>query len=191
MNILVDKIENIVNSHITTKINQDFRTCILFELLMQDRSIDEKAKLVQTIRLFCGEEIPDDIEKAINDILWFYAGGIEKIANKTPSKSGETQKQIYSFEHDDKLIYSAFLSQYGIDLQDIPYLHWWKFKAMFEGLNQDNKIVEVMSYRAINTLKIKDKEEKARIKKIQKAYALPDMRTEEEKERDFNSAFAF
>lgn len=105
-------------------------------------------------------------------------------------KNGDS-KQIYSFEYDAELIYSAFMSQYGIDLQDIPYLHWWKFKAMFEGLNQDNKIVEVMSYRSINVLKIKDKEEKARIKKLQKAYALPDMRTEEEKERDFNSAFAF
>lgn len=114
----------------------------------------------------------------------------EKKNEKVAKKNGDS-KQIYSFEYDAELIYSAFMSQYGIDLQDIPYLHWWKFKAMFEGLNQDNKIVEVMSYRSINVLKIKDKEEKARIKKLQKAYALPDMRTEEEKERDFNSAFAF
>lgn len=188
MNILVDKIEDIVNAHITTDINQDFRTCILFELMMQDPNISEEAKVVQTIRLFCNE-IPEDIEKAINDILWFYSGGIEKHEDK--QKGENKPKQIYSFEYDDKMIFSAFLSQYGIDLQDIPYLHWWKFKAMFEGLNENNKIVEIMSYRAINTTKIKDKEEKARIKKIQKAYALPDMRTQEQKEADFNSAFSF
>lgn len=187
MNILIDKIEDIVNANITTEINQDFRTCILFELLMQDRNITDEAKIVQTIRIFC-KEVPKDIEKAINDILWFYRGGKEE---RKGLNNGEKAKQIYSFEHDAELIYSAFMSQYGIDLQDIPYLHWWKFKAMFEGLNEDNKIVEIMSYRSINVLKIKDKEEKARIKKLQKAYALPDMRTEEEKERDFNNAFAF
>ena len=188
MNILVDKIETIVNSHITTKINQDFRTCILFELLMQDRSITNEAKIIQTIRLFC-QEIPTDIETAIKDILWFYSGGIE--TDEKAENKKDNHKQIYSFEYDDKLMYSAFMSQYGIDLQDIPYLHWWKFKAMFEGLNQENKIVEIMSYRSINTLEIKDKEEKARIRKIQRAYALPDMRTQEEKEADFNNAFAF
>ena len=190
MNILVDKIEDIVKAHITTDINQDFRTCILFELLMQDCSISDEAKLVQTIRLFC-KEIPKDIETAINDILWFYSGGIDNKTNENSHKQEKRAKQIYSFEYDDKLIFSAFLSQYGIDLQDIPYLHWWKFKAMFEGLNEENKIVEIMGYRSINTTKIKDKDEKARIKKLQKAYALPDMRTEQEKEADFNSAFAF
>lgn len=77
MNILVDKIENIVNSKINGEINQDFRVCILFELLMQDRSISDEAKLIQTIRLFY-KEIPKDIEKAINDILWFYRGGKEE-----------------------------------------------------------------------------------------------------------------
>lgn len=188
MNILVDKIEDIVNANITTTINQDFRTCILFELLMQDPNVSEQAKIIQTIRLFCNE-VPEDIEKAINDILWFYSGGIEKHENS--QKTNQSVKQIYSFEHDDKLIYSAFLSQYNIDLQDIPYLHWWKFKAMFEGLDESNKIVEVMSYRSIDTTKIKDREEKSRIKKIQKAYALPDMRTQEQKEQDFNSVFAF
>ena len=89
------------------------------------------------------------------------------------------------------MIYSAFMSQYGIDLQKIKFLHWWEFKAMFECLNDDNKIVEVMGYRSINLAKIKDKDEKARIRKLKKLYALPDMRTDEEKQADFNRAFVF
>ena len=46
-----------------------------------------------------------------------------------------------------------------------------------------------MGYRAIDVGKIKDKEEKKRYKKLQREWALPDDRTEEEKERDFADAF--
>ena len=87
------------------------------------------------------------------------------------------------------MIYTAFLDQYGLDLNETDYLHWCKFKAMFEGLKSDNKICEIMGYRAIDVSKIKDKEEKKRYKKLQREYALPDDRTEEEKEQDFAEAF--
>ena len=60
---------------------------------------------------------------------------------------------------------------------------------MFKGLKSDNKICEIMGYRAIDISKIKDKEEKKRYKKLQREYALPDDRTEEEKEQDFADAF--
>ena len=55
------------------------------------------------------------------------------------------QEQIDDYdEFDNDLIYSAFKDQYSIDLQEIEYLHWWKFKAMFDALKDDNKIVEIM-----------------------------------------------
>ena len=60
---------------------------------------------------------------------------------------------------------------------------------MFDGLKEDNQIVKIMGYRAIDISKIKDKEEKSRYKKLQKLYALPDMRTQEQKEADFGAAF--
>jgi hypothetical protein len=60
---------------------------------------------------------------------------------------------------------------------------------MFEGLKVENKICEIMGYRAVDVSKIKDKEEKKRYKKLQREWALPDDRTEEEKERDFADAF--
>ena len=60
---------------------------------------------------------------------------------------------------------------------------------MFEGLKAENKICEIMGYRAVDISKIKDKEEKKRYKKLQREWALPDDRTEEEKERDFADAF--
>lgn len=60
---------------------------------------------------------------------------------------------------------------------------------MFDALNKDTKIVEIMEYRAIDLGKIKDKDEKNRYKKLKKIYSLPDMRTEAQKEADFGSSF--
>ncbi len=183
-NILLDKLPQITPNGL--KIRTDFRESIKFELLMQDKNISEKDKIAFALELYYYNisEIKD-IKEAINDILWFYKGGeILEEASQNENRE-EKAKQIYSYEFDDKYIYSAFLEQYKIDLNSIKYLHWWKFKALFNGLNEKTKIVEIMGYRAMNLSKIKDKEMRQHYKKMQQIYALPDMRSEEEKEADF------
>ena len=183
MNIILDKLPN---EYEGLKIETNFRSFILFELLMQDKNVDEKNKIILALNLFY-KEPPQDIKKAIDGILWFYTRG--KTENKEKSDEKSTRNNIYSFEYDADLIYSAFLSQYGIDLNEIEYLHWWKFKSLFEGLNEENKICKYMQYRSIDLSKIKDKEEKKKYKKLKQLCALPDERTEEEKEQDFAEAF--
>ena len=190
MNILVDELEEIIKERMgTIKINTDFRISILFELLMLDNEISGKEKVIQSLRLY----YPDfdkikNVNKAIEDMLWFYRCGKE-LANSKGMKEHK-KKQIYNYEFDAEYIYSAFMQQYGIDLQDIEYLHWWKFKALFNGLTKETQFVEIMGYRAMDVKKIKDKEERKRYRKLQKLYELPDTRTEEEKEYDFAEAFS-
>ena len=191
MNILVDELDTIVKEKIgNIKINTDFRISILFELLMQDKTVSKKEKILQSLQLY----YPDldkikDFNKAIQDMLWFYRCGKE-LANSKENNNVERNKQIYSYEFDDDKIYSAFMEQYNIDLQDIEYLHWWKFKALFNALSENTQFVKIMGYRAMNVNEIKDKKMKKQYRKLQKMYALPDMRTEEEKEYDFGEAFS-
>ena len=113
-------------------------------------------------------------------MLWFYRCGKEITSSKGNGK-GKRVTQIYSFEHDDDYIYAAFMDQYNIDLQDIEYLHWWKFKAMFKSLKEDNEIVKIMGYRSMDLSKIKSKEEKAYYKKMRKLYEIPIPKDEREK----------
>ena len=75
------------------------------------------------------------------------------------------------------------MSQYKIDLYSIDYLHWWKYKALFKGLTEDNEIVKIMGYRSMDLSKIKDKEQKEHYKKLKKMYALPVKVSETEKEK--------
>lgn len=184
MNLLLDRLPT---EHEGLKIETNFRSFIMFELLMQDNKVSEQDKIALALNIFYNE-VPKDIKKAIDVILWFYArGDTDKKSSKKTEKNGK--ERIYSYEHDANYIYSAFLSQYGIDLNEIEYLHWWKFKSLFEGLNDENKICEIMGYRAVDLSKIKDKKQRDKYKKLKSAYALPDERTEEEKEQDFADAF--
>lgn len=179
MNILIDDINQ---DERLKDLNTDFRACILFELLMQDPEIDNNMKLYRTIKLFYGDK-EVDLEKAVDNIIWFYSGGKDF---NVPGKSKSNGRKIYSFEYDADLIYSAFLTQYGIDLQDIEYLHWWKFMAMFSGLNKNNLIVDYMTYRSMDLSKIKDKETRKQYRELQNACRIPDMRDEEQKAVDFS-----
>lgn len=178
------------------KINAGFRESILFEIMMQDPDLTERDKIYAALSIYFPEEMPTNIAAAIDQIIWFYRCGkeepekpdnlVEDEEDNTPS----TPQQIYSFEADDDYIYAAFLSQYGIDLQDIDFLHWWKFKAMFKSLEDSNKIVKIMEYRAMKIHPDMSKQEKDFYRSMKKAYALPDNRSEEEKERDFHNTLA-
>ena len=181
MNLLLDKLPT---DYEGLKINTNFRSFILFELLMQDNELKTEEKIYLAIKLFYEEE-PKDLKKAVEGILWFYKCGEKEKIIKGKASDNKPSKQIYSFEYDAKYIYSAFKDQYSVDLNEIDYLHWFKFKALFEGLKDDNKICEIMGYRAIDLNKIKDKEQKKRYRQLKRKWALPDNRSVEEKEKDF------
>ena len=172
MNILVDLLPIAVEiDNKNYEINSDFRTSILFELLMQDKSIGEEDKIFMALQLYY-PVIPENINEAIEQMLWFYRCGKDITKSKGNGK-GKSVTQIYSFEYDDDYIYAAFIDQYNIDLQDIEYLHLWKFKAMFKALKEDNEIVKIMGYRSMDISKIKDKEQKAYYNKMRKLYEIP------------------
>ena len=68
-------------------------------------------------------------------------------------------------------------------------MHWWKFKALFDGLNENTEIVKIMGYRSVNLSQIKDSEKRNYYKKMKRLYAIPDMRSQEEKEAEFARGF--
>ena len=161
------------------KINSDYRTSIIFANYIQENEELTEKDIIYILELYY-PVIPKDIEQAINYIFWFYRCGEEE--NKSNSTSVGNNKRIFDYEEDAQYIYSAFLSQYRIDLQEIEYLHWWKFKALFEALDNNNEIVKIMQYRATDLSKIKDKEQRKFYKKMQKLYALKEKINEADQE---------
>ena len=189
INILLYELPKKINGN---RINSDFRISILFELLMQDKEVKNEDKVRQALILYYPNiEKITDYKQAVDDIIWFYkCGKEEKKVDDELKENNENnkQKQIYSYEFDSEYIYSAFMEQYNIDLNSIKYLHWWKFKALFNSLNENVLFSKIMSYRTMNVNKIKDKTLRKNYKKLKELYKLPDMRSEEEKEEDFANA---
>ena len=171
MNILIDLLPSSVKIDGTEyEINSDFRTSVLFSLLMEDDNLSEEEKVLQALNLYY-PVVPDNSEKAIEKIKWFYSCG--KLDNPIGNRKSKTSnKKVFDFEVDANYIYSAFMSQYNIDLQDIEELHWWKFKALLEGLKEDNKLSKIIEYRSVDLSKIKDKEQRKFYKDMQKQYSL-------------------
>ena len=171
MNILIDLLPSSVKINGTEyDINSDFRTSVLFSLLMEDDNLNEEEKVLQALNLYY-PVVPDNSEKAIEKIKWFYSCG--KLDNPIGNKKARAiSKKVFDFEVDANYIYSAFMSQYNIDLQDIEELHWWKFKALLEGLKEDNKLSKIIEYRSVDLSKIKDKEQRKFYKDMQKQYSL-------------------
>ena len=55
----------------------------------------------------------------------------------------------------------------------VDYMHWWKFRALLDGLRDDTEIKRRMYYRSVDTSKIKNKDERKRIRRIQAEIRLP------------------
>lgn len=181
MNLLLDSLPHSI--YINGKeypIRWDHRTAILYEMMMLDEEVPAEEKPLFALRLFY-PVVPDDWQEALEGIQWFYRCGEEEWGTKKKRNRATTQDKVYSFQYDAPYIYSAFLGQYHIDLSEINGLHWWKFKSLFQGLNEDSAISKIMGYRAID-LESVGKEQKEFYRKMKEQYKIPLSKNEQEKQ---------
>lgn len=158
-------------------INWDFRTSIRFETFVQEET-DDIVLIEKALKLYYGDNIPGNIQAAVDKMLWFYSGG-----NAEQSKSGGSSEPKYSFETDWDYIYTAFLEQFKVDIQDED-MHWWKFRAMFQSLNEKTRFGEIVGYRSVKISGKMTKEQKDFYKKMKRLYALPKNAKEEKRMQD-------
>lgn len=190
MNILIDDMEYPDQVEVDGKkyeIRTNFRTSILFELMMQDNSLDARTKVRKGLELYY-PIIPDDISAAVDAALWFYRCGREETTLQKRMAARRGGSQIYSFEHDAGRIYAAYLSAYGIDLQDIAYMHWWRFRYLFESLPKDSEFIRAMEYRSVDINDKMSKEQKDFYKKMKRLYALPLSKEEDDRQTAIENA---
>ena len=170
-------------------INADFRLMIDFDNIANGNfTKDEKSeKIFKIISLFFKSKTLE-IDKALNAFLWFFTCGESEGSESANAQEPKKSKRAYSFDADGELIYSAFLQEYRINLLTIPFLHWWEFRALLNGLSENCLFKKVIGYRTIEITKDMPKEQQRTYKKLKKLYQLPDYRSEEEKEQDFVDA---
>ena len=178
MNILTDALPEVVEiDGEAWPINTDFSVGVRFELLMQDRALTDEERLGRALSLYY-PELPPDLPTALDGLLWFYScarARDEATAAEAPGHHrgapGKSIRKAYCFQQDADLIFAAFWEAYGIDLNAVEGLHWWKFRALFKALPSECEFCKVMGYRTADTkgMTRKQKELSGRMKKL---YAL-------------------
>ena len=174
MNILKELPESLNIDGRNYEINTDFKVWLEVAEKLSEKDVFGVFSLVFN-------ELPDNMYSAFTAVMDFYTGG-----EKSKGKKG---KAVFDFVFDAELIYAAFWQQYRINLNAVK-LHWWEFKALFTGLTADTRFVTVMGYRQTDLNSIKDKKERKFYRDMKRLYKLPDRRSEEEKEADFNDALS-
>ena len=162
MNILVNKLPTKV--HVGGRefeVNYGFKAFILVELCFSSKERSDYQKQMDALNLFYKGNIPDDIVKATEKLIWFYrCGKQDRATNKTAA--AKKAVRAYDFEQDQYLIYAAFKQQYGISITELKNedMHWWEFRALFDGLTDTTHFGKVMAFRTIDISNMKGSQRK-------------------------------
>lgn len=183
-NIIVDRPPVTVEiDGVQWTINSDFRTGILFEQLINDRDVGDQERLALALQLYY-PTIPDNIQEAVNQLVWFYRCGENPPSPTTSETARRTSRQnrrVVDYDVDSGLIFAAFMTDFRIDLTKAR-LHWWIYHSLFECLSEDNRVVKIMLYRGVD-LKSIDKGQRNFYARMQRKYQLkPALSTEEMRE---------
>lgn len=189
-NILIDKLpEYITIEDQKVLIDSDFRSCLSTILAFEDEELSNQEKyeiLLLNTYTTIDEFIQIHVEEAIRQAILFLNGGKDEQINETENNNQPMRiMRLYSFGKDADYIFSAFRQTHGIDLNDIDYMHWWKFLAYFMDLGSDTTFSGIVNLRKrIKTGKA-TKEERAAAREMKSLFDLSDYdnRTDEQKER--------
>lgn len=159
------------------RIYTDFRE---FLRLLDILKSDDDEMIASEILSMYQDRIPKDYKKAILAIADFVSSE-ENTDVENDNEEETKQKKLISYEKDAPYIIGDFLRYYNINLMTCRYLHWKEFQILLEGLPEDSEIKKRIGYRAMNPDKIKNKEERSRIIKIQKMISIEDEEVDAER----------
>lgn len=162
----------------------DFRSWIQIESVLFEDTEDFLPKIPKLLRL-CYQRLPETVEAAMQGMVLFYTA---ETAEEKKRRSAKNVRPVYSFCQDTELIYAAFYQQYGIDLSTAS-LHWWQFRALFDGLTRETRLMQVISYRAADLSVVCDAGQRRFLQNMKALYRLRDLRTEADKERELAASF--
>jgi len=155
-------------------VNTDFKVMLrIIELINSDKPEEEIGS--GALNMFY-QSVPNEHGEAAEKLLWFYRCGKELPKS---SGTGARIQPVFSYEHDAGLIFAAFSQQYGIDLIECD-MHWWKFKALFDGLSEKTLFSEVKRCRASEITANMSAKQREYLSSMKKLYALPLSKEDEE-----------
>lgn len=151
-------------------LNTSFHIGIEVERMLDDDMLSSAEKIERILYLYLGC-IPDDVEDAVEKVIWFYKGGRERQTTRSEASTSSPERYM-SFYYDAEYIYAAIMQQYGIDLQNND-VHWWVFRALIAGLTDQTEFIKIVQCRAVKITPRMSREQKEYFQKMKDLHRLP------------------
>ncbi len=159
----------------------DFREWIKFYDMLHSQDLTDAEKASYIKAYYLQDTKTTDISELLPPLVNFFSmkealelkKDIDTTEDEEAVETSPQKKILYDFKIDARFIISGFLQDYNINLLKTGYLHWWYFRILLDGLSSGTEFKQRMMYRNTNPAEIKDKKERERVIRIQRAIALP------------------
>lgn len=173
----------------------DFREWIRFSDMLKS-DLQPQYKLEFLAEMFL-EDAPDlytekGVEEVMDSITSFLSLEALEFPNQYSDELEEveykdaTEKKAIYYEQDAPYIISAFRREYQVNLLSVPYMHWWEFRMLLDGLSEESQIKKRIYWRTCDVSKM-EKKERMEILKIRRSITIPE--EEYVSDEDIGNAF--
>lgn len=165
-NVMLDKLPTEYRDY---PINSDFRIGIQMFQIFSDNELTDMEKMYMSCSLLFDadgiEEYPD-MEIMQEGIQWFLSGWY---TDNPVREEGESGKDM-DYDIDQWRIFSAFLTQFGINLNEVD-MHFWVFMGLLSTLEECSftRVVDVRTRKFDPKMKPSDRRE---LEKVKERYTL-------------------
>lgn len=115
----------------TYSLHTDYREILEIFAYLQDESRPEFLRWRIALALFYEQDLPEEnYAQAAEYFRWFVNGGTEE--------QGEPGPKLLDWEQDAQDIAADVNKVAGVEIRNLPYLHWWTFLGWFRGIGEGN-----------------------------------------------------
>lgn len=171
-NVMLDRLPEEYKGY---AINSSFRIGIQMFQIMNDSELSEMERFYKACELLFdvdGEEYFPDMKTMQDGIQWFLSGWY----TDNPVNDEKKEYKDMDYDIDQWRIFSAFLTQFGINLNEVD-MHFWVFMGLLSTLEECSftRIVDIRTKKIDPKMKPSDK---AELKKVKERYALEQVEEE-------------
>ncbi|MCL2772358.1 MAG: bacteriophage Gp15 family protein [Oscillospiraceae bacterium] len=163
-----------------TNANADFRNILRIFAILRDNKINQYKRIKKAVEWF-GAPPNSSADEFIEAFFEFVNPQTTTVNNfaceiyGTPFQKGALgDEPQFDFDFDAEEIYASFISEYGIDLIEIDFLHWYKFKILLENLSSESAFKKKIELRFMDLSDYKNYNGYAEMTSVKEAVQLPE-----------------
>lgn len=142
----------------------DVRACVALDVLdrLEDERYTQRQRAAYAISRIVKNPFPAESVEEVIELV----GEFLRCNDPDLPSQKSTGKPTFSYWQDARHLVAAFQQAYGIDLTKDD-LHWWRFRALLEGLPDSTRLAQIMQIRAEKPRVKASQEERAALKNAQ------------------------